>query len=198
VDEASGDLLARWQGGDQDAAGVLFRRYAERLIALTRKRLSARLNARVDPEDVVQSAYRSFFHGARDDRFHLERGGDLWRLLVAITLHKLNDQVKRHTSQKRSLAAEKLFCSEDSLLGLQGGALASEPSSDQALALADELEHVMAGLLPVQRQMLELRLQGHNLEEIAEQTGLSRRTVRRVLERIKSELAERHAERLRA
>ena len=35
----------------------------------------------------MQSAYRSFFVGVREGRYALERGGDLWRLLVALTLH---------------------------------------------------------------------------------------------------------------
>src|SRR5947209_1095765 len=88
MESPSADLMARWRDGDQQAAGELFRRYADRLRALARTRLSARLARHVDPEDVVQSAYRSFFSGARSDRYALRRSGDLWRLLVSITLHK--------------------------------------------------------------------------------------------------------------
>jgi hypothetical protein len=58
--------------------------YANRLIALARSRLSSKLAGRIDPEDVVQSVYRSFFAEARAGRYHLDRGGDLWRLLVAM------------------------------------------------------------------------------------------------------------------
>jgi hypothetical protein len=32
-DDWSGDLMARWQAGDQEAADELFRRYASRLVA---------------------------------------------------------------------------------------------------------------------------------------------------------------------
>src|SRR5262245_5216743 len=63
------DLLARWRNGDQQAAAVLFHRYADRLVALAKSRLSARLASRVDPEDVVQSVYRSFFVDARVGRY---------------------------------------------------------------------------------------------------------------------------------
>ena len=52
-DDRSGDLLARWRAGDADAAAEIFRRYADRLIALARGRLSAKLARRIDPEDVV-------------------------------------------------------------------------------------------------------------------------------------------------
>ena len=61
-------LVAAWREGDQQAATALFERYAKRLIALANSRLSARLAARVDPQDVIQSVYCSFFVGARDNR----------------------------------------------------------------------------------------------------------------------------------
>src|SRR5271163_4177723 len=92
-DERSDDLVARWRAGDQRAATELFHRYASRLILFVRSRLSGRIARRLDPEDVVQSAYRSFFGGTRDGRYVPHRGGDLWQLLVVITLHKLQLQV---------------------------------------------------------------------------------------------------------
>src|SRR5262245_40961276 len=103
MDNPSADSLMRWREGDQGAAGEIFGRYAERLLALARSRLSAKLSRHIDPEDVVQSACRSFFVGARDGRYVLKRSGDLWRLLVAITVHKLQHQLERRSAGKRAL-----------------------------------------------------------------------------------------------
>jgi len=188
VDDPSIQLLARWQAGDQDAAAQMFHRYAQRLIGLARSRLSDRLNRRLDPEDVVQSAYRSFFAGARAGRYDLQHGGDLWRLLVRITLHKLHDQVKRHSADKRAVAAESTFGGEDSLHGIAGAVMAPEPSPTEAVALVDELEQVMRRLDPLGRRILEMRLQGFSPEEIATDTQRCPRTVRRLLARIRDEL----------
>lgn len=193
VDDISINLMRRWQAGDQQAASELFGRYAERLIALARSRLSAQLARRVDPEDVVQSAYRSFFAGAREGQYDIRRGGDLWSLLVAMTLYKLKDQVKHHTAGKRSIHAEESFGSEDSLLGIQPHLVAQAPSPVAAIALVDEIEQLMRRLEPLQRRMLELRLQGHNLHEIAAQTQRSLSTVCRVLDRVKQELEQARA-----
>jgi RNA polymerase sigma-70 factor (ECF subfamily) len=187
VDSAS-DLLARWQAGDQEAANQLFRQYVGRLVALARSRLSDKMAARVDAEDVVQSAYRSFFAHARDGDYDVRRGGDLWQLLLSITLHKLHDQVKRHTAGKRTVDHESHFSSEDSLWNLQPYLAAQEPSPVEALALVDEVQEVMRGLSPVHRRILELRLQGHNVSEIAADTGRCPHTVRRVLEQVKHSL----------
>jgi RNA polymerase sigma-70 factor (ECF subfamily) len=191
AEDASINLVARWRGGDQLAAGELFHRYAAQLIALARTRLSAKLAPRIDPEDVVQSAYRSFFHGTRDGRYDIRRGGDLWQLLVVITLHKLQHQVRRNLAAKRSIHREQSLGGEHSLFGLQPEVLAQTPSPVEALTLAEELEQLMRRLEPLHRRMLELRLQGANVDEIATDTQRCPGTVRRVLERIKQQLQQR-------
>jgi RNA polymerase sigma-70 factor (ECF subfamily) len=187
-DEISGNLLDRWRQGDQQAAGELFRRYASRLVGLARSRLSAKFAQRVDPEEVVQSVYRTFFAEAQEGRYELQRGGDLWRLLVAMTLHKLNDQVKYHSRRKRAVDTE------EGLFGIGAHLLAREPSPLEALALVDEVEQLMGQLEPTHRSMVELRLQGHTMEEIAVRTRFSERTVRYVLERLKQQLTKSHPE----
>jgi ECF sigma factor len=50
MDDATINLMARWRAGDQRAAEKLFRRYADRLIALARSRLSAKLSQRTTPK----------------------------------------------------------------------------------------------------------------------------------------------------
>src|SRR5262249_12637505 len=155
--DRSGVLVARWRAGDQQAAAELFRRYANRLIALAKSRLSDKLAGRVDPEDVVQSVYRSFFSDTREGRYDLERGGDLWQLLVTITLHKLNDHVKHNTAGKRAHGRQQNFGSEDSLLGMQAHLSSRKPSPLEAAALAEELEQLMSRLESAHRRMLERR-----------------------------------------
>lgn len=190
ADDPSVNLVARWRAGDQRAAAALYERYAARLIALARSQLSSRIAQRVDPEDVVQSVYRSFFVESRDGRFELERGGELWRLLVTITFHKLRNQVKHGRRAKRNQDRECGFGSEDSLHVILGAALAGTPSPIEAVALADELQQIMAQLKPAQRPILELRLQGYNIAEIAERLQRGERTVRRVLDRVKEYLED--------
>ena len=101
-DTPSADLLARHRANDPAAAEALFRRYAERLTQLARGRLSRKLSARVDAEDVVLSAWRSFFRLADAGDVALRQSGDLWRLLVRITLRKVYRSARRHRADCRS------------------------------------------------------------------------------------------------
>jgi RNA polymerase sigma factor (sigma-70 family) len=182
-------LLERFRAGDDLAATEIFDRYFQRLTALARSRLSPRLAQRTDPEDIVLSVYRSFFTDARGGRYTLSRGGDLWRLLAAIAKHKLLRQARSQTADRRSVDVEIPLerVDEGRLVRRQ-----PDPTPEDAAALADELERVMALLDRFGRRVFELRLQGLQISEIAEDTGRSERSVRRALDRIRGLLAERH------
>lgn len=180
--EDSIQLMARWRDGQQEAAAELFDRYAGRLIGLAQQRLSAKFGSRLDPGDVVQSAYCTFFVGARDGRYVLQHSGDLWRLLVAITLHKLQRQYQYHTAAKRSVMREETAAADAEPAAL---ALARDPSPEEAALLVDTLDETLGELPAAQRRIVELKLQGHGLGEIVLATGFSSSTVRRVLQRVK-------------
>jgi RNA polymerase sigma factor (sigma-70 family) len=181
-------LLERFRNGDDRAAEALFSRYFERLTLLARSRLSPRLARRADPEDIVMSVYRSFFVGARSGRFALRRGGDLWRLLAAITKHKLLRHARHQTADRRSVNIEVPLDQSDVGRRLSRH---DEPTPEDAVALADELEWALSRLNVFGRRVLELRLQGAQISEIAQDTGRSERTVRRSLAQIRELLAER-------
>src|SRR3954451_9710971 len=106
-DLPSAELLDRHLRHDPAASEELFRRYADRLPRLARSRLSRRLAARVDPEDVTLSAYRSFFTLAGAGEVVLQDSGDLWRLLVRITLRKVCRAARRHRADCRSVEREQ-------------------------------------------------------------------------------------------
>jgi RNA polymerase sigma factor (sigma-70 family) len=186
-DIPSAELLARYHHRhDEAAAEELFRRYAGRLTALARSRLAQALASRVDAEDVVQSAYRSFFLLARDGEVSLRQTGDLWRLLVRITLRKVYRSARRHRADCRSVERE-----QPQLEKMDATVLSREPTPAEAAALIDELRGVLTPLDAVQRRIVEMRLQGHDVEVIAAEVRRSTRTVRRVLAAFGEELQRR-------
>jgi RNA polymerase sigma factor (sigma-70 family) len=193
VDETSSELMVGWQAGDERAAETLFRRYFARLHGLIRANLTKEMASRFDAEDVAQSAFRSFFSGARDGKYLLQYAGDLWRLLAAIAMHKIRHEQKRHTAAKRDCFREQLPAIIRAALDEDDAWLAHDPTPEEAAVLADEVQWLLRPLDGVQRQMVELRLQGFSLEEIAAQVHRSQRTVRRVMEQVKERLTQRTA-----
>ncbi|QDU60926.1 RNA polymerase sigma factor [Planctomycetes bacterium Pan216] len=177
-------LAEQCRVGDEDAFSEIYQRYARKLINLARSRISERLSARIEAEDVVQSVFRTFFGRVQENRFHFEQENDLWKLLVSMTMNKLRNKVDWHTAAKRDVGAERRMDGNSSL----PSAFAPDgetPSPSAVVAFLDLLEHFLSGLREQDRKILELRLQDLTQQEIADQIGCTERTVRRVLERIR-------------
>lgn len=170
-------LAARLQTGDTAAADAVYVRYGQRLAALAQSRLSRRLAARVDAEDVVQSALFCFFAGIQRGEFTIETSGALWNLLAKITLHKVAQQAERHHARKRSLLRETKAEPNEA----ERSTIANSPSSgvDDVAILNDELAWLYGRLDPLQRRTIELRLMGRDASEIAKELGPTERTIRR-------------------
>lgn len=188
-DQESVILLQRWKDGDEEAAQEIFSRYVSRLAGLARCRLSEKMQRRVDPDDIVQSVYRSFFGHAKGDRYELKRSGDLWRLLAGITVNKTLGQVEHHRAAKRTIDVEVENLSDGSSVQISPELLAREPTVEEAIIFSDEVENLMKQLEPIERQCFEMRLQDMSTADIAEKVDCSPRTVRRVIERVKVQLA---------
>ena len=182
-------VFERIQSGDEDAAREVFDRYLTRLVALARSRLSEKLARKVDADDIVQSALRSFFVRARDGQYAIERAGDLWALLASITKHKLLKKARHFGQQRGDAGVEQRL--PDAKCVDNNAAFSDPPSDEEAIALADEVEAMMRELEPMQREMLELRLQGKTIPEVAAAVERSERTVRRFLGNFRDQLETR-------
>jgi RNA polymerase sigma-70 factor (ECF subfamily) len=181
------DLLRQ---GNEEAAEAIFDRYVSRLIALTRSRLSNRLQRRVDPEDVVQSAFRSFFRRAGAGDYDLSDPGNLWRLLTVITLNKLRRTAEYHSAEKRNFTAERTpDAAGEGVRWIESAS--GGPSPQAQIEVAEEIEVLSQGFSTEHVRILELRLQGYKLEEIATDRSCSERTVRRVLKQFRTRLEQR-------
>ena len=173
------DLVMSLQRGDFVAAHQLHDLYAQRLLSAVRHRMNPALRRRMDPEDVLQSAFRSFFRvvGSKDWGAR-GRTEQVWSLLYAITLNKLNAKIRFHAAGKRSVSRE--VYEVDSIW---------DADTQQAEAIfVDELEYVMRENTPQHRQILELLLSGKSEADVAEIMKCSLRTVYRVLERVTGQL----------
>lgn len=179
------DLVARARSGDQQAAAELFNRFSRRLVLLAGSRLDRLVRGRVDPEDVVQSAYRSFFARLADGQFCLDEWGEVWGLLVRITLRKCGHKLEHARAARRDATREVALTAsaDDSSDAWQP--IARNPTPVEALVLAETVEALMSGFDEREQEIVGLRLQGHTEREISDAVGRSERTVRRVLERLR-------------
>lgn len=186
ADSSPTELVRRWKEGDQLAAQLLFERYAAQLARLAASKMEQRLARRVTGEDVVQSAFNSFFQRTADHRIEIANAKELWNLLVTITIAKTRSKAREHLAQKRSVDLE--ISSPDSRWLPQE--LAQEPSPSEAAILVEQIELVTRDLPEKHQEILSLRMAGYKRSEIAKMTGLTRQTIYRVLGLIEQRFAE--------
>lgn len=179
-------LLCGLREGDRHVLHDFWKQYGAALHNVAEKNLAPGLRRRVGPEDVVQSACRTFLRRAQIGQFRLADSEELWRLLCAITLTKVREQTRFHMRQKRGLAQE-VHAAQDSSSGALPVA-APGPTPAQAAEFADQLERLLADLDEEERKIVDLKLQDYTQEEIAQHLNCSERTVRRILKRLQARL----------
>jgi len=181
MDQSFANVMDRLRAGDGDAAAEVFHRFAHRLIGLARSRLDDLLRAKVDPEDVMQSVYRSFFRRQAQAGYDFAGWDGLWGMLTVITLRKCGHRAEYFHAGRRDVRRES--CGSDL-------PIATDPTPSHAARLAETVEQVMRGLEERERDILALSLQGYDTAEISAQVGRTERTVQRVLKRVREELEQ--------
>jgi len=179
------DLMARLDAGEDEAASKVFHRFAKPLIALARQRLDTQLRQKVDPEDVIQSVFRSFFaHQAAGELTGLRSWDSLWGMLVLMTLRKCRRQRRLFYADRRDVRREITLtplASESDAWELCD----REPTPAEAAVLTETVEELLEQFAGRPRQILTLFLQGYTAPEISSQIGCTERAVYRTYARVK-------------
>ena len=172
------------RAGDRRTVNAFCQQYGPQLERVAQRRIAPGLGHRVGAESVVQSACRTFLRRASDGQFELADPDGLWRLLCAITLTKVREQLRYHTRQRRAARKEVYAGPDQPAVGERYAAQTPNPA--EVVLFADQLDKVLAELgSDEERQVLTLKLQDLSSREVADRLGCSERTVRRVLGRIR-------------
>lgn len=180
VESSDASLLRRYQAGDDDAATALYRRYAGRLLGLATVQTSPELQTRLDPEDIVQSVFRTFFRRAALGEYEVPAGEELWKLFLVIGLYKVRAAAVHHRAAKRDVRQM------EPAAALEQGAVTPDDVALNALRLT--IDEALAPLPPRYREVVRLRVDGFEVAEIAVQTGRAKRSVERILQEFRHKL----------
>jgi RNA polymerase sigma-70 factor (ECF subfamily) len=173
------ELMTLLRAGDEDAAARMFRRYARRVVGLARARLDYRLRSKLDPDDVVQSVFRSFFRRLAGGDWKVPDWDGVWALLVVMTVRKCGRKAQHFRAARRHVGRETATLTH---------ATATGPGPVESAALADTLARLAARLDDRDRIVLDHVLDGYTPAETAGKIGRGEQTVRRALDRIRRQL----------
>lgn len=186
-DGSFADVFSGLGNASPEAARKLYERFAQRLVALAHMRLDALIRRKEDPEDVVQSVFKSFFRRQADGEFRLQGWNEVWTLLVTITVRKCAGRAEHFRAGRRNIHSEQsLAASGDSSAGWVPES--REPTPAEAALFMETVERIMSELNDREREIVGLVLQGCDPQEISRRINRTERTVYRVLEHVKERL----------
>jgi RNA polymerase sigma-70 factor (ECF subfamily) len=175
-------VLEKLSSGDPAAAERVFVAYEPYLRMVVRRRLPARLRAKFDSVDIVQSVWADLLRRFRHDGRRFTDEAHLRAFLVKLTRHRFIDRIRRHrTAAAREHRLGELTPADEPLSPL--------PSPSE-LAQADELgQRILALCAPADRPIVRLRMRGIPVAEIATRTGLHVGSVHRILQNLACRVA---------
>ena len=179
-------LLRRVKEGEGDAATELYVRYAKRLHGLARNQTSPALARRVEPDEIVQSVFRTFFRRVATDDYNVPEGKELWALLLVIALNKIRQAALFHRAARRDV----LRTSSMEEVGVASFLNAEDGRDETALAvLRMVVDDLLETMPPTKRDMVRLRIDGFDVAEISDKVQRSKRTVERALQEFRDALS---------
>lgn len=188
VDPSPSIWLQKLREGDSIAAQRLWEAYFQKLVEIARRKLRGRVRLVGDEEDVALSAFKSFYRGIEGGRFpDLNDRGDLWNLLVTITVHKAIHLVRYENREKRGGGRRVVINDHaNSSANLLQQLADAEPTPEIAVQVAEEAERLINCLPnPDLVELALLKMEGYTNNEIAKRWQKDERTVERKLNLIR-------------
>ena len=173
-------LIARIRDGSDEAAWELVEEYGPHVHAVVSRRLNPSMRRAFDTNDFLQAAWASLFRVLP----RLELVNDPKKfvaLLATIACRRMNNEYRRRQLVDPDKVQDTRANTEaPSLTDLQAG---KDPTPSQIVVARERWRNLVKSLPQQHVDVINYRMHGMTQKEIAERTGLSTRTVRRIIDR---------------
>jgi RNA polymerase sigma-70 factor (ECF subfamily) len=194
-DDEFTDLMRRARAGDQAAIRDFLSRFEQEVRMMVRARLPKKLRTQFDSLDFVQAVWQSFFVNRPLDSPDFEKVEHLRGFLAGVVRNKVFEQHRRLTrTAKYDLSREERLYVRRGDRDVLRAVVSPGPSPSQAAQASDRLAQLTAGRSPREVDVIALRRQGLTFDEIAVETGVNERTVRRIIESARSRMEGRQCQ----
>ena len=175
--------MGRLREGSTDAARELVETYGRHVYRAIRRHLSDKIRNQYDSIDFSQAVWGSFFRQQTFPEF--KDPGQLIAYLIRISKNKVIDECrKRLQTQRYNVKLEKHV--PDTGIKEDRRLPGTTPTPSAIVTAKEQMEQLLENQPDCYRSILRLRASGATFEEIAEETGLNERSIRRVIKRLES------------
>ncbi len=191
-DDDFADLMDRAVSGDPAAIGDLVARFEPEVRMMVRSRLPRKLRTRYDSLDFVQAVWTSFLPELLEHPRDFDSVEHFRKFLAGMVRNKVYEQHRRLTrTAKYNVTREQSLYVRRGDREVLRDVVSTEPSPSEEAQGHDRLEQLIAGRSPLEVAVVTLRKQGMTHDEIAARTGMSERSVRRIIESVRSQMEAR-------
>ena len=191
-DDDLAGLIERVKAGDADAIRDLIHRFEGDVRTIVRVRLPQSLRSQFDSMDFVQAVWQSVLTKDGQDLGQFTNARHFRGFLAGVARNKVFEEHRRRTrTRKYSLKREEPLYVRRGDRELPREVPAPDPTPSQDAQAHDRFAQLVAGRSAQEAEVVELRRRGLTFEEIAAQTGLSERSVRRIIEAIRQRMEAR-------
>jgi RNA polymerase sigma factor (sigma-70 family) len=165
--ESFEEWIHRVRACDQQAAGALVEQFQPFVRREVQRHGSLKLLRRLlDPDDVAQAVFFSFFSELQQGEYELASAAQLGALLASIARHQVASSARQQLRRRRDMR-RNLQSSQQEIESLPDEA----PLPDELLADLESLELLRAQLTVEERGLADLRREGCSWKAIAAQLG---------------------------
>ncbi|MDG3006685.1 RNA polymerase sigma factor [Paludisphaera mucosa] len=181
IDDVLTKTLKEAQDGDQVAWEKLFREYYPKVRRVVRRKLDRSMRSVYDSTDFASDVMKSL--AANLSQLDFPSSEHLVAFLAQVAEQKVIDEYRRRRTLKRDVTRER---------PIDGGAsesvqvqIASDLPTPSQFAQANEAEEkLLEERTEIERRIIRLRQEGHDNNDIADQTGWNIRKVQRFLKNL--------------
>ena len=175
IDDDLNRTLKEAQSGDQEAWEKLFREFYPKVRRVVRRKMGQSMRSVYDSTDFASDVMKSL--AANLSRLDFPSSEHLVAFLAQVAEQKVVDEHRRRRTLKRDVTRERRI--EAASTPVQ---LASDGPTASQLAQANEAEALLLSRRDeTEIQIIHLRRQGHDNNDIADKTGWNIRKVQRFL-----------------
>ncbi len=183
------DLLDRAKRFDDQAVRQLLAAFEPEIRIMVRVQLPLKLRQKFDSIDFTQAVWASFFLRIREKDTPFESPRHLGAFLAGIAKNKVMEEHRKRTRTRKYDIRR-----EEQLYVKRGGrdtpveVVSSDPSPSEEAQAGDRLRQLLKCEGPEMAKIVEMRREGLSYEEIGPRVGLHERTVRRMVNGMRSRM----------
>lgn len=171
-------LMAQVQGGCTASAQILHDRYGTHILRAVRRLLHQRLRPKFDSIDFVQDVWVSFFadipHGCA-----FREPEDLIAYLTTLARNKVAETFRTRLQRQKYNVNRECYLGGNpaSVKDLRG----NDPTPSEVVMGKEAWDVLLENQTPVHRHILTMLREGKEPQDIAQELGISQKTVQRVV-----------------